>query len=119
VNEQPVTPAVLRVAQALIASGFAPGVTEDPPASDDERPPYKVPEAARLLKVHESTLYRAIQTGSLSAYSVGESGRAIRIPAAELDAFKVRRMIRAARTRTRTRAVPSLGAAHASAEAVA
>ena len=35
-----------------------------------------------------------IQAGQLDAYSVGLSGRAIRIPAGALDAFKARRMIR-------------------------
>lgn len=87
-----VPPAVLKVARALVASGFDAGTDE--PQDDAERPPYRVPEAATLLKVHESTLYRAIQNGALGAYSVGAAGRAIRIPADELDAFRARRMIR-------------------------
>lgn len=91
-DEQAIPAAVLKVARALIASGFDVGEIEETPAAD--RPPYLVPEAAALLKVHESTLYRAIQAGQLDAYSVGLSGRAIRIPAGALDAFKARRMIR-------------------------
>lgn len=87
-----VSPAVLKVARALVASGFDAGTDDESP--EIERPPYRVPEAAVLLKVHESTLYRAIQTGALGAFSVGVAGRAIRIPADELDAFRARRMIR-------------------------
>jgi excisionase family DNA binding protein len=88
-----VSPAVLKVARALVASGFDAG--PDEPQEDAERPVYRVQEAAALLKVHESTLYRAIQRGALGAYSIGAAGRAIRIPADEFDAFRARRMIRA------------------------
>jgi excisionase family DNA binding protein len=93
VEDLAVPPAVLKVARALIASGFDAGITDEPQGG--ERPPWKVPEAAARLKCHESTLYRAIQSGDLAAYSVGAAGRAIRIPADELDAFMARRMIRA------------------------
>ena len=93
VEDLDVPPAVLKIARALVASGFDARETE--PQEGAERPPYKVPEAAERLNVHESTLYRAIQAGELIAYSVGAAGRAIRIPADELDAFKARRMIRA------------------------
>jgi excisionase family DNA binding protein len=105
VDEQALPPAVVRVARALVASGFDPGVTEDVQA-DGERPPYTVPEAARLLKVHESTLYRAIQSGDLPALSVGRAGRAIRIPADDFDAFKAKRMIRRVGHRTRRAVTP-------------
>jgi excisionase family DNA binding protein len=82
---------VLDLARALAAAGLAPRRPDPEPG---ERPPYTVPEAADMLRVHESTLYRAIQDGDLGAYSAGSGGRAIRIPAGELDAFKARRMIR-------------------------
>lgn len=82
------------MARALVASGLA----GQPAQEDITRRPYTVPEAAVALRVHESTLYRAIQSGELAAYSVGNAGRAIRIEAAELDAFKNRRKIRPAAT---------------------
>jgi excisionase family DNA binding protein len=84
---------VLLVARALVAAGLG-SRRESEPAERDDRPPLTVPEAAGQLRVHESTLYRAIQDGILGAYSVGSGGRAIRIPAAELDAFKARKRIR-------------------------
>ena len=93
--EDHISPDVLEVARALVASGLTTRcVSESEPAECAECPPYTVPEAAERLKVHESTLYRAIQDGYLRAFSVGSGGRAIRIPAAELEAFKARRMIR-------------------------
>jgi excisionase family DNA binding protein len=93
--EDQLSPGVLALARVLAA-----GLTATAPAEDkaDRRPPYTVPEAAALLRVHESTLYRAIQNGDLAAYSVGSGGRAIRIPACELDAFKSRRAIQATQT---------------------
>jgi excisionase family DNA binding protein len=96
--EQQISAAVLKVARALLASGFDESVLGDTPA-DDERPPYTVPEAAKALKVDNSTIYRAIQAGEIDAYSVGTAGRAIRIPAEEFAAFKARRMIAAHRDR--------------------
>ncbi len=93
-----IPPDVLRVARALVASGLTAQRSngESAQATCPERPPYTVPEAAAQLRVHESTVYRAIKDGELNAYSVGTSGRAIRIPATELDAFKSRRKIRPA-----------------------
>lgn len=88
-----IAPDVLAIARMLIAGGIAGRCPSEPEASA-ERPPHTVPEAAELLRVHESTLYRAIQDGDLGAYSVGSGGRAIRIPDAELQAFKARRRIR-------------------------
>jgi excisionase family DNA binding protein len=105
VEQQPIPAAVLKVARALLASGFDASALDAP--AEDDRPPYTVPEAARLLKVDPSTLYRAIDAGEIDAYSVGQAGRAIRIPAAEFDAFKARRMIagKARRTACRPQAV--------------
>ena len=86
---------VLEVARALVASGLIARNASEPEAAEcAEQPPYTAPEAAGQLRVHESTLYRAIQDGDLGAYSVGSGGRAIRIPATELEAFKARRMIK-------------------------
>lgn len=94
--EDRISPDVLEVARALVASGVTARCLVEPELepAEGERPPWRVPEAAAHLKVHESTLYRAIQDGDLDAYSVGAGGRAIRIPAAELEAFKLRRRIR-------------------------
>lgn len=49
---------------------------------------YKVIEAARLLNVPRSTAYELVKNGSLKSIRIpaGE-GRAIRIPASELEKF--------------------------------
>jgi excisionase family DNA binding protein len=86
-----VSPEVLEAALALAALLTPQPEPAAAPAPADE--PWTVPEAAAHLKVHESTLYRAIQKGRLGAYSVGSGGRAIRIPPAELQAFKARGLI--------------------------
>jgi excisionase family DNA binding protein len=83
---------VLELARVLVASGLGAPREPEPPCADE--PPHTVPEAAALMRVHESTIYRAIQDGALGAFSVGSGGRAIRIPAAELAAFKARRLNR-------------------------
>jgi excisionase family DNA binding protein len=88
------SPDILEMARVLIASGVTAQHTQEDMPRDDERPPYTVPEAAAIMRVHEATLYRAIQKGELRAFSAGSGGRAIRIPAGELDAFKKRRTIR-------------------------
>jgi excisionase family DNA binding protein len=88
--EERISPDVMAVARVLAAAGLA--ARPEPEPAD--LPPYTVPEAATQLKVDQSTLYRAIQKGRLGAYSVGSGGRAIRIPAAELEAFKARNLIR-------------------------
>jgi excisionase family DNA binding protein len=84
--------ALARRAARAAGRALCPPRPQRPPVA----PPYLAPEAAALLKVHDSTLYRAIQAGRLQAFSVGAAGRAIRIPADELEAFKARRMIRKA-----------------------
>jgi len=100
--EDQIPPEVLALARAFVASGLGVRCAGKDEPTEAERPPWTVAEAAAHLKVHESTLYRAIQAGSLGAYSVGSGGRAIRIPDRELGAFKARRMIR---SRTGPRAV--------------
>jgi excisionase family DNA binding protein len=50
-----------------------------------ERPYYTVSEAARLLQISPSTVWRWIDAGKLPAYRIG--GRAIRIKREDLDTF--------------------------------
>lgn len=103
--EEQISPDVLALARVLADAVATTAAAREEPAG--ERPPYTVPEAASLLRVHESTLYRAIQQGEIEAYSVGSGGRAIRIPASEFDAFKRRRVVQArARTLAQTNAAP-------------
>ena len=54
--------------------------------SDFERPFYTVPEAAKILRVHENTIYRLIKNKRIEHYKVGAQ---IRISAAELERLKV------------------------------
>ena len=54
--------------------------------SDFERPFYTVPEAAKILRVHENTIYRLIKNKRIEHYKVG---RQIRIAASELEKLKV------------------------------
>lgn len=54
--------------------------------ADFERPFYTVPEAAKLLRVHENTLYRLIRAGKVEHYKIGVQ---IRITASELERLKV------------------------------
>lgn len=89
--EQQISPDVLALARALATAA---GITSQPVPEEAERAPLTVPEAAAQLRVHEATVYRAIQLGMLGAYSAGSGGRAIRIPAAELDAYKARQIRR-------------------------
>ena len=54
--------------------------------SDFERPFYTIPEAAKLLRVHENTLYNLVRKKKIEHYKVGVQ---IRIAAAELERLKV------------------------------
>ena len=54
--------------------------------SDFERPFYTIPEAAKLLRVHENTLYNLVRKKKIEHYKVGVQ---IRITAAELERLKV------------------------------
>jgi excisionase family DNA binding protein len=53
-----------------------------------ERELLHVKEAADAVRVHEATIYRAIQDGQLRALRLGEHGR-YRIRRTDLDAFLV------------------------------
>ena len=50
--------------------------------SDFERPFYTIPEAAELLRVHETTLYNLVRKKKIDHYRIGNQ---IRITAAELE----------------------------------
>ena len=50
--------------------------------SDFERPFYTIPEAAKLLRVHENTLYNLVRKKKIDHYRIGNQ---IRITAAELE----------------------------------
>ena len=50
--------------------------------SDFERPFYTIPEAAKLLRVHENTLYNLVRKQKIDHYRIGNQ---IRITAAELE----------------------------------
>lgn len=54
--------------------------------SDFDRPFYTVPEAAKILRVHENTIYRLVRDKRIEHYKVGSQ---IRIAAAELERLKV------------------------------
>ena len=54
--------------------------------SDFERPFYTIPEAAKLLRVHENTLYNLVRKKKIEHYKVGVQ---FRIMAAELERLKV------------------------------
>ena len=54
--------------------------------SDFERPFYTIPEAAKLLRVHENTLYNLVRKKKIEHYILGVQ---IRITAAELERLKV------------------------------
>lgn len=54
--------------------------------SDFERPFYTVPEAAKILRVHENTIYRLIKNKQIEHYRIGSQ---FRISASELERLKV------------------------------
>ena len=87
--DAPIPDAVLQLARALVASGI--DITPSAPAPVQEASAYRVREVAADLKVDQSTVYRWIKTGALGSYRLQGS---IRVPAAELAAFKRRSFIR-------------------------
>jgi excisionase family DNA binding protein len=56
---------------------------------------YRVPQVAAILNVHRSTVYRAIDSGALTAVRLGQRG-GLRVPAAALDAYLTASEIRPA-----------------------
>lgn len=55
---------------------------------DFDRLFYTVPQAAKLLQVHENTIYNLVRKKRITHYVVGKQ---IRITAAELERLKVER----------------------------
>ena len=56
--------------------------------SDFEKLFYTIPETAKLLKVHENTIYNMVRRGEIEHYKIGKQ---IRISSAELEKLKVER----------------------------
>lgn len=84
-DDNTITDPVMVLARAL-AGALTTTATPAPPGGAG---PWTVSEAAAALRVDPSTLYRAINLGHLKAYSAG-SGRAYRITAEDLTAYKSR-----------------------------
>lgn len=61
--------------------------TPRPAADHGIRKPFRVAEVARILDVHQSTIYRDIEAGRLRALRVGTGKGALRILPDALDAY--------------------------------
>lgn len=85
------TPEVIRLARLIAASGVAAAVSE--PARVE---PYRVPEAAKIVGVHQATLYREVRAGNCRAFRIGTGKGAIRIPPEALAEYLKRIEARAA-----------------------
>lgn len=86
-SDQAIPPAVLRLAEALVASGFDPRCVSEPAAAR-RTDPYLVSEAAHELRVHVSTVYRDVETGRCGAFRVGAGRGTIRIPVDDFENYK-------------------------------
>ena len=85
-NDQVIPPAVLKVAEALIASGIEiPPLTPSPQLRKE---PYRVAEIASALGVHRATIYRDIEAGRCEAYRIGEGSGALRVEPADFEKYK-------------------------------
>lgn len=82
--EAAISPEVMRIARILAASGI-PAETACP----ERTKPYRVPEAAELLDIHEVTLYRDIRLGHCKARRHGTGRGTIRIPVDYLAEYKL------------------------------
>ena len=87
-KDQVIPPAVLKVAEALVASGFDPSCATEPP-KDERTEPYLVSEVAKTLRVHVSTVYRDVETGRCGAFRVGAGRGTIRIPVEDFENYKI------------------------------
>lgn len=69
-----------------------------PSAGTEIRKPYRVADVARILDVHQSTIYRDIESGRLRALRVGVGKGALRILPDALDAYLALLEVRAVTT---------------------
>lgn len=67
-------------------------------AGTEIRKPYRVADVARILDVHQSTVYRDIESGRLRALRVGTGKGALRILPDALDAYLMLLEVRAVTT---------------------
>lgn len=94
-DQEAITPAVLKVAQALLASGI--DLTGAAKTTRPRQKPYRVAEVAELLDVHRATVYRDIEAGRLAAYRIGRGSGALRISPEDFENYKSHLRSRAAR----------------------
>lgn len=87
-DQEAIPPAVLKVAQALIAAGGLNicGTPNRPEAP--RRKPYRVAEVADELDVHRATVYRDVEAGRCGAYRIGQGSGAIRISVEDFEDYK-------------------------------
>lgn len=91
-----ISPHVIALAQLLVATGLVDHVARTE-AVTTRTQPYTVQEIAAEMRVHESTVYRAIQSGDLEAYVAGNGGRGIRVEPAAYGMFKANKRVRGRR----------------------
>lgn len=106
-----IPPEVLKLAKALIASGFSIDdlPTTAAPPSNQRQEPYRVAEVAELLGVHRATIYRDIADGRCEAYRIGSGNGTIRIAVEDFEAYRTHIKARA-KTSTRPRRIKAVAA---------
>lgn len=86
-DQQAVPPEVLKIAQALVASGLdLCGGSKRP--DKQRKKPYRVAEIAALLDVHRATVYRDIESGRLEAHRIGSGSGALRIEPEDYEKYR-------------------------------
>jgi excisionase family DNA binding protein len=86
-DQEAIPPAVLKVAQALVAGGL--DICGTPERSEAPRQkPYRVAEVAAELDVHRATVYRDVEAGRCGAYRIGQGSGAIRISVEDFEKYK-------------------------------
>lgn len=85
-NDQAIPPAVLKVAEALIASGI--DLCEFAKPAVKREKPYRVAEVAKALDVHRATVYRDVEAGRCGAFRIGSGSGAIRISVEDFEKYK-------------------------------
>jgi excisionase family DNA binding protein len=71
---------VLMIARVIAAAGIQP--------VPERTEPYAVAEAAKIIGINKSTLYRQIQSGKCKALRIGTGRGTLRITPAHLSAYK-------------------------------